>query len=315
VDLSTLYAVILGIVQGLAEFIPISSSGHLVLVPAIFGLPPGGLAFDVALHIGTTFAVIAFMRRELVAIARALLGLDRSPGALRYRRLGIYAALASIPVGIAGLTLEEFFEQIFATPTVAAVMLFVTGTLLLVGERLRDRRVQRATQQVTTGAPATGAASPPVAMHEEHVRAADDLPRGEDPSDPTGVDLDGMGLRNALLVGLAQCAALFPGISRSGTTIVAGMASGLTREAATRFSFLLSLPALVGATALSLPDLAAGDSVYGTDAIVAGVISSFVAGYFAIRWLLAVVSRDRLTGFAWYCYAAGTVSLIALQVA
>ena len=311
-DLSTLHAIILGIVQGLGEFIPISSSGHLVLVPAVFGIAPGGLNFDVALHVGTMFAVIVYMRRELFAIARALLGLDRTAGALRYRRLGIYAVLGSVPVGIAGILLEDFFERVFATPTVAAFMLFVTGLLLLGGEHLRDRRVRRS-EPVPSVADARGSIVPPRALHQPEVSDADDLPRGMDPDDPAGADLDRMSLRQALLVGIAQCFALFPGISRSGTTIVAGIASGLTREAATRFSFLLSLPALVGATILSLPDLGSGESVYGTGAVVAGILASFVAGYLAIRWLIAVVSRDRLTVFAWYCFAAGALSLAALQ--
>jgi undecaprenyl-diphosphatase len=117
-----------------------------------------------------------------------------------------------------------------------------------------------------------------------------------------------------LIVGVGQCFALFPGVSRSGTTIATGMGAGLTRPAATRFSFLLALPALVGATIVSVPDLAAGNPVFGAPAIAGGILAAFGAGYLAIRWLLALVARDRLTGFAVYCVVVGVASLIALSL-
>lgn len=331
-----LQAVVLGLVQGLAEFIPISSSGHLVLVPALFGIEPGGLPFDVALHVGTMFAVIVYLRRELLAIAMALVGRDRSPRALVYRRLGLYALAATVPVGVLGLALEEQFTRVFATPVVAAVMLLATGTLLLFGEWMRDRRIARATTS-PHGAPTAAATPAPAAPEDEGARAPSggggtagdvdvltarprstggsvELPLAADATDPSGLDLGRMGLREALIVGVAQCLALLPGISRSGTTIVAGMSSGLTREAATRFSFLLSLPALAGAAVVSLGDLTGGTAVYPPPAIVAGVLAAFCSGYLAIRVLIALVARDRLTGFAIYCYLAGTASLVALAV-
>lgn len=321
---STLHAIVLGIVQGLAEFIPISSSGHLVLIPTFFGIERGGLSFDVALHLGTMLAVIVYLRRELSAILLALVGRRRDPAALVYRKLGWFAVIGSIPVGIVGFTLLDLFEDVFATPVIAAVSLLITGTLLLLGERMRDLRVERARQPAPAGlaAPVSGPASGPPAdeFHSDASTATSGephtqpLPLGSDASDPAGVDLSRMSLREAVIVGLAQCAALFPGISRSGTTIVAGMASGLTREAATRFSFLLSLPALAGATLVSLPDLTDGTNVYPPLAIVAGVIAAFVAGYLAIGFLIKLVARDRLTGFALYCFAAGVLSLVVLQV-
>lgn len=326
-----LQAIVLGLVQGLAEFIPISSSGHLVLVPALFGIEPGGLPFDVALHMGTMFAVIVYLRRELVAIAMALLGRDHSPRALIYRRLGLFALAGTVPVGILGLALEDQFEAVFATPVVAALMLLVTGALLLLGEFVRDRRVARAggTPAAATGepaepsagavteqapaAPTSGRSATDVEVAKE-APVAGNLPLAADANDPRGLDLGHMGLREALLVGVAQCLALLPGISRSGTTIVAGMVSGLTREAATRFSFLLSLPALGGAAVVSLGDLAGGEAVYPPAAVIAGVSAAFISGYLAIRVLIAIVSRDRLTGFALYCFAAGTAALVALSV-
>lgn len=310
---STLHAIVLGIIQGLAEFIPISSSGHLVLVPAIFGIQPGGLSFDVALHMGTMLAVIVYMRRELFTMLAALTGRDRSHDALVYRKLGWFTIAASVPIGFVGVGFVDVFEEIFATPMIAAVMLLVTGALLLLGEHIRDRRVAHSPQPV--GVPADGAdearLAPTEAAFTDEARGAR-LPLADDRHDPRGLDLDGMTLREALLVGLAQCAALMPGLSRSGTTIVAGMASGLTREAATRFSFLLSLPALAGASLVSLPELDEVTQVYPLPAIVAGVVAAFAAGYVAIRLLLSLVARDRLTGFALYCFGAGLLALVVL---
>jgi hypothetical protein len=169
------------------------------------------------------------------------------------------------------------------------------AALLLAGEAARSRR--------------GGAAPPPDADV-----TADEALVGYDAGDPEGLTLDQVGPRQALVIGFAQCIALFPGVSRSGTTIVAGMSAGLTRPAATRFSFLLALPALVGATVVSVPDLASGPSVFGPTAIIGGILAAFASGWLAIRWLLALVARDRLTGFALYCFAVGTLSLVALQL-
>lgn len=314
---SILHAVVLGLIQGLAEFIPISSSGHLVLVPALFGLEPGGLSFNVALHLGTMMAVVVYMRQELWAIVSALIGRDHSPDALLYRRLGLFAIAASVPVGIVGLALGDVFERIFASPIVAAIMLLITGAMLLVGEFARDRRLAQTDLAVPAGhlrpSDAPSSASDTEAVHSHPTAGSAHLPRGVDASDPRGLSLGGMSLREAMLIGLAQCIALLPGISRSGTTIVAGMTTGLTREAATRFSFLLSLPALAGATVVSLPNLGEAGSAYPPAAVVAGIIAAFASGYMAIRVLIALVARDRLTGFAMYCFAAGIAALLALQ--
>lgn len=290
-----LEAVLLGVVQGLTEFIPVSSSGHLVLVPEFLGLPSPGIAFDVALHLGTLGAVVLYFRTDLLLMVKAVVGAGDAVFVAYYRRLIGLLALASVPIAVVGLLLADVFEQAFGFPAVAAGFLLVTGTLLLIGEAARTRR--GGTKTTTVGA------------------RDDEILIGADPGDPAGLTLDRMGIRQALIVGAAQCVALFPGISRSGTTIVAGMTAGLTRAAAARFSFLLALPALVGALIVSLPDLSATtDDVYGPVAVVAGVIAAFVSGFLAIRWLLALIARERLTPFAWYCFAVGGISLVALLV-
>lgn len=285
-------AVLLGLVQGLTEFIPVSSSGHLVLVPHFLGIETPGIAFDVALHLGTFAAVVLFFRRDLQHMLAAVVGAGDPAFVRHHRRLAALLVLATIPIAIVGVLLRDVFEAAFDSPAAAASFLLLTGTLLLLGEAARSRRGG-------INAPTTDADAEQVAV-------------GYDAGDHEGLTLDQVGVRQALVVGFGQCVALFPGVSRSGTTIAAGMSAGLTRPAATRFSFLLALPALVGASLVSLPDLTTGNATFGAPAIVAGIIAAFVSGYLAIRWLLALVARDRLTGFAWYCFVVGGLSLLAL---
>ncbi|CAN5207291.1 N/A [soil metagenome] len=317
-----LEALILGVVQGLTEFIPVSSSGHLVLVPYLAGWEKPSLAFDVMLHFGTLGAVLMYFRGELLAIARGILRLDRTAEGLAYRRVGLYIVPASVPVALVGLLLRDRVEEAFATPLLPAVLLLVTAGLLLAVEAVRDRRVAAAKavqDQSAEGGVAFADAEDPAWTGDWRAADGEDattpviapavaLPLGADASDPRGADLSQLTLRQAMVAGLFQCLAVLPGISRSGATIAGGVFTGLTREAATRFSFILVIPALAGATLLSLPDLSEG----GETAIelVVGITAAFVSGYLAIRFLVALVSRERLTGFAYYCIAASAVGLI-----
>lgn len=289
-----LRAVLLGIVQGLTEFIPVSSSGHLVLVPYFLDIRTPGIAFDVALHVGTFAAVVLYFRTDLRNLLAAVFGVGEPTAVAYYRRLALLLVVGTVPIAVVGLLLRDVFEAAFGSPTTAALFLILTGVLLLIGEAARNRR--------------GGFSSPAGEVAPDRVMV------GDDAGDPEGLTLDEIGLRQALVIGFGQCIALFPGVSRSGTTIVAGMSAGLTRPAATRFSFLLALPALVGASIISLPDLADGASIFGPAAVAGGVVAAFVSGYLAIRWLLALVARDRLTAFAVYCFALGGLSLLALQL-
>ena len=308
-----LQALVLGIVQGLTEFIPVSSSGHLVLVPYLLGWERPGLAFDVALHLGTAGAIITYFRGELWAMVHGFVRPRAGPDARLYRRLGALLVLATVPVAVVGVTFTDQIEQVFATPPVAAALLFATAAILTGGESVRARRVRAASR----------AAAAAAEDRDDRVWSGDwigeaapgperddlTLPVGDDAADPTGKTLPQVGIREALVVGLAQCLALLPGISRSGTTIMAGVASGMTRQAATRFAFLLALPALIGAGIISAPDLAE-PGIYSPGDIVIGVVAAFVASYAAIRFLVAFVSTERLTGFAKYCVAAGVIGLL-----
>lgn len=322
-------ALVLGIVQGLTEFIPVSSSGHLVLIPYLLGWEKNSLAFDVMLHVGTMFAVLLFFRGELIAIVKGILRLDTTEQGQIYRRVGLFILPASVPIGLVGLTLESQVEEVFASPLAAALLLLVTAGLLLGLEAYRSQRVskvprgravlgtssQQTSSQQTSGLRAGEAEAPAwqgdwrgSGTPAEGSPPDADLPLGIDDSDPAGASLANLTFRQAMVAGLFQCLAVLPGVSRSGSTIAGGVFSGLTREAATRFSFLLVIPALFGATVLSLGDL--GEGGEGAGSIAIGVLAAFLSGYAAIRFLVRLVSRERLNGFAYYCIAASAVGLI-----
>lgn len=319
--LSVLQAIVLGLVQGLTEFIPVSSSGHLVLVPYLLSWPEPSLDFTVALHAGTLLAVLLYFRHDLWAVTRGVLGIDRTQGGLTYKRLAWWLVLATVPVVVIGLVWRDEVEGAFASPVRTAVELVATGLLLVATEVVRTRRVRRAAdrgaQEPITVAASPGAARAAVAgtalSEGPAADAAGTGDLGTDPADPLGLDLRRVGARQSLAMGLLQALALLPGISRSGATIAGGVWAGLTRQAATRFSFLLSIPALVGAIVLSAPDLAGGG---GGDplALAAGVLAAFASGYLAIRVFLRLVATQRLTPFAWYCVAAAAVSLLAYAI-
>lgn len=317
-----LQAIVLGLVQGITEFVPISSSGHLVLVPYVLGWERPGLPFDAALHAGTALAVIVYFRTELAGIVLAVFRGGRGPTTRFYRRLLGLLALASLPVAAVGLTLRRVFEALFETPPVAAAFLLVTAVVILGGERLRQRRLSR-TRETAPKRPATSTgqaeATAETTAETTGARPAAPAPAravaevGLDPEDPAGTTLEGMRAPLAFGVGLAQAFALFPGLSRSGMTIMAGIAGGLTRVAATRFAFLLSLPALIGAFLVNVPALGEPGPYSGGD-IAAGVVAATVASYAAIAFLIRLVARASLSIFAGYLAVAGVLGLLAYAV-
>lgn len=233
-------ALVLGAVQGFTEFLPISSSAHLVLVPTLLGWSRPSLAFDVLLHAASLMAVLAYFRTDLLGI---LAGLGK-PGPGR-RLLGLLA-VATIPAAAIGFFLAEPLERTFDRPRAVAIELIVTGLILFIAElfaRRRQRQLQQQEDSTTEGL--AGA-----------VKAG-----------------------GALTIGMAQAVAILPGISRSGITIVAGLGTGLSRSQAARFSFLMAIPALAGAAALKLPELPSLDLGAGPLAVgfLASLISSYLA--------------------------------------
>ncbi len=258
-------AVVYGIVQGLGEFLPISSSAHLVLLPWLLGWKDPGLAFDVALHLGTLVALVAFFWRDLLRLARAWLAsvVERKVGDDPERRLAWGIALASVPGAAAGLLLEDYAETTLRAPALIAGTLIGMGLLLHAADRFCPKRKR----------------------------------------------LGELTVPNTFLIGVAQALALVPGVSRSGATISAARALGATRDAAARFSFLLSAPIVVGAGLLKTPGMIAG----GLDtALLAGVVTSAVVGYLAIRYLLAYVQTRDYGVFVYYRVALGLAVLALL---
>jgi undecaprenyl-diphosphatase len=281
-------AVVLGLLQGLTEFLPVSSSGHINGVPYLLGWEPGSVTFDVMLHAGTLVAVVLYFRGDLAYLATRSLGIGVTEEGEQQRAWRVVGLLAvgSVPAAAAGLLFEDTFEAAFANPRVISGFLFVTAGLLVVAEKLRQRRVAQAVG-TSTGE-----------LTDEQARV-----------DP-GRREDTITFRDSALVGVAQALAIFPGISRSGATIAAGMSLGLSRSAAARFSFLLSIPIIFGATIFKLPDLGTtepGTLPFGGAEIAVGVLVAALSGYWAIRFLLRLVQTDDLFGFAKYVTAFATL--------
>lgn len=335
----------LGLLQGLTEFLPVSSSGHLQAVPFLVGWEPGGLTFDVLVHLGTLVAVIWYFRADLWYLASRSLGIGSSPHQERRRArfLVLLLAVASVPTAVAGLLFADVFEAAFSSPRAIAMFLYVTAVVLWAAETVRARRltVAQAGGRVSRD-PATDDRHPHVASATEELAAperrpdpaADDLDEAvadrvdhaaelaeaerEPPeaslADDLGRSTTSMGLKDAAAVGAAQALAIFPGISRSGATIAAGMLMGLSRSAAARFSFLLSIPVILGATVVTVlgADGPEPNTLgFGTIEIAAGMVAATLSGYWAIRTLLALVQRRSLKGFAVYVAIFGTILMAA----
>jgi undecaprenyl-diphosphatase len=252
---------ILGAVQGLTEFLPISSSGHLVLAQRLLGLDPPGVLVEALLHWGTLAAVVWVFRRDLWEMLCSL-----TPRGSIEGRKEIGAVIAgTVPIVVLGLVLRSRIDAVFSSFAIVGASLLVTALLLGLTGLVRHRA--------------------------ERNRAR---------------------FLDALLVGLAQAAALLPGLSRSGATIATGIFAGMSPRGAARFSFLLAMPALFGAGLVSLWDAlrATGERIPWLGLLV-GTLTAFVVGLAAIRLLLAVVGRGRLWGFAIYCAVAGVVVLVA----
>ncbi len=254
-------ALILGIIQGLGEFLPISSSAHLVLVPWVLDWPYAGLTFDVALHIGTLISVVAFFWRDWFSLINSALRRDGTQEA----RMFWYLLAATVPGAAVGYLFEEQAETIFRTPLLIGVLLIMMGIVLY--------WVDRSAAKIKS--------------------------------------IRGVSLSDSLLIGLSQAFAILPGVSRSGVTMTVGRALGLTREAAARFSFLLSTPIIVGAGLFKLKDITPGDI---NAAFVAGVISSAVVGFISIGFLLRYLARRSFAVFAWYRFAVGSAVIVIALV-
>ncbi|PID61805.1 MAG: undecaprenyl-diphosphatase [Gammaproteobacteria bacterium] len=262
--MDTIQTIWLALVQGLTEFLPISSSAHLILVPSLLGWPDQGLAFDVAVHLGTLIAVVAYFRKEIVTLFLAWLGSitrrDMTPEA----RLAWGVIVGTIPAGLVGLALKDQIETYLRSPLVIAATTIIFGLLLWYA----DRRAR--------------------------------MQRGE----------LSMSWQDFLVVGSAQALALIPGTSRSGITITAGLLIGLTREAAARYSFLLSIPIIVLSGLGVTSDLVSSDAPVALGTLLLGTMVAMVSAFACIHYFLAFINRIGMVPFVIYRLLLGVVLLV-----
>lgn len=255
-------AIILGIVQGLTEFLPVSSSGHIELGTFLLGTNPSdNLLFSIIVHGATALSTIIIFRNDILTLIRDLFKFSWNEST----RFIVYIIISMIPVGIAGLLWEDKIEALFGGNVIfVACMLLITGTLLLITYFTPDR------DGVITGP-------------------------------------------KALVIGLAQAVAILPGISRSGATITTALYMGVEKSRATRFSFLMVLPPILGATLLKVKDFLEADVTTETSLaagpLIAGFLAAFIAGLIACRWMIMIVRRGKLIYFAYYCYAIALITL------
>jgi undecaprenyl-diphosphatase len=272
--ISFLESVILGIVQGATEFLPISSSGHLVILHALFGQDDPQLIFDVMVHVGTLIAIFAVFRKDigdLLRTALALAGIGSPENRSGWWMLAAIVA-GCIPTALIGVMFAERFERLFASTTAAGGGLIVTGLILM-----------------------------------------STAWKGKSGSESGAAPVTRIGLGRALAIGTVQGLAIFPGVSRSGATIAVALLLGIERELAARFSFLLAIPAILGALVFELKDYApaaySGAKIAGPGDLLAGATCAAVTGIFALIFLMNIVKKGRLSFFAYYCWAVGLLAI------
>ncbi|MBX5326217.1 MAG: undecaprenyl-diphosphate phosphatase [Candidatus Bathyarchaeia archaeon] len=248
--------IILGIIQGITEWLPVSSSGHLVLVQEFFQIKQP-LVFDVMLHFGTLIVILVVFRRDIERILKAL---TRRDFASEDGKLAGYVIIGTIPAVIIGYLFHDFFQSLFQNALAVSVALLFTGCLLFVSERRLGNRP--------------------------------------------------LGFVDSVLIGVAQAVSIIPGISRSGATISAGLLRGVEKERVFRFSFLLSVPVILGATAFEAKNIAVQEADFA--AMFLGMIVSIVVGYFALKALMKIVLQRRFHYFAYYCWVLGLGVIVLL---
>ena len=261
-------AVVLGVLQGLTEFLPISSSAHLAIFPKLFGWDDPGAAYTAVVQIGTEVAVVLYFWRDIWTIGSGWVRGIFSTAARDAPewRMGWFVIIGSLPIVLLGLALQDLIDREFRNLWVIGTTLIVLGVVLGIAERV-------------------GRKTSPI---------------------------ESMTMRHAILFGLAQAGALVPGVSRSGATISMGLFLGYERAAATRYAFLLAIPAVLGAGIYRLKDIPGGENAYGVGPTIVGTVVSFVIGIAVIHWLLKFVSTRSYAPFVVYRVALGTLVLFLL---
>ncbi len=272
--MNVIQATILGIVQGLTEFLPISSSGHLLLFPFYMGWKINtvqNISFYVVVHLGTLMAVLTFFNKDIKQLVIAFfksIG-ERKIGGDPYRRVAWFLIIGTIPAGVVFILINKLLKDTLESPTLVSIFLLATGILLISSELMGKRKA-------------------------------------------TAKD---MRLSDVLFIGFTQGLSILPGISRSGSTIAAGLFRGLTREEAARFSFLLSIPAIIAGALEDFKGLMQGAAHLNSAVILAaGFIAAAVTGYFAIKYFIDYLKKHSLYVFAFYCFAIGATTLVLISL-
>ncbi|KZX16364.1 undecaprenyl-diphosphatase [Methanobrevibacter cuticularis] len=264
-------AIIIGVVQGLTEFLPVSSSAHLIFIQHFLGVS-ANLGFDVLLHLGTLVAVVGYFFKDIVEMVKAFFSsiADIFRGRFKegfrednYKKLAWMVIIGTIPAGIVGIRFDAEIEALFNSLTVPAFFLIITGLLLYISQKITSNNKY----------------------------------------------IENTGIKESIIVGISQAIAIIPGLSRSGTTISTGLFLGFNKEFAAKFSFLLSIPAIIGATAVQLKNIGTGlDS--NLMAYVIGFLAALISGYLAISIVLKLIKERNLNAFAYYCWIVGAIILI-----
>ncbi len=253
--LSIFEAIVLGTVQGVTEWLPVSSSGHLVLAQHLFGLEQP-VVYDIVLHLGSLLVVLAVFRKEIIELAAG--ALKREERALRY---AAYLAVATVPIGLIGVFLNDLVKELFSDVRTVGFSLLFTALLLHLSQYPKEK-----TGKIT--------------------------------------------LKSAVFIGIAQGIAILPGVSRSGATISAGLMQGVEREEAARFSFLMFIPAILGATLVEAGNIT---EIAEPMALAAGTLASVLVGFASLKLLLGIVKEGTFSRFKWYCLALGLLILAFLR--
>jgi len=259
-------SIILGIVQGIAEFLPISSSGHLVIASKILKTDiEGDVLFTTMLHVGTLISILLVYRKDVIILLKELLNIVKTRQVKSEEsKFIIYLLVATVPTGLIGILFKDTFEKLFSSLLTVGLALFVTGTLLIIVDKFKE----------------------------------------------TKKNFKDMNVLSALFIGVLQGMAITPGISRSGSTIFAGVSTGLKKENAVKFSFFVSIPAILGAAIVQLKDIdtAMYKEIF-TIPYIAGIVTAAVVGFLSIKVLIKMLEKKKVHYFAYYCYAVG-ISII-----
>jgi undecaprenyl-diphosphatase len=305
-------ALLLGVVQGLTEFFPVSSSGHLVMTERLLGLSLPGVAFDVALHVATLVSVLIVYRRKIMRLVLGCVGRGERNEWPYVLKIGV----ASIPAAIVGLAFKDWFEARFDDPLFAGTMILVTGSFVWSSRWAGDKRPFGIVELVPIVIAAAIALWAGTIIPFLAVLGAEAIIMAFSRATAPAEWHPEPSWTGAGLMGVAQAAAILPGISRSGSTVITALWRRIDPEAAAEFSFLMSIPAILGAALLSLPDIRAdGGESGGVVPLAIGAIAAGIAGVIAIRFFVGMLRRRNFHAFAYYCWIVAAAFILYLRQA